>query len=249
MRNVFGLIVCCFILLSGSLFADTDLFNFDDVKDAYLNDKSIFETKFKNAVLKKLEKIDKLDLKIDFLDSISTLSGKFSRLRLKALGSSSKQFRIHRIEFDLTEPKINMRKLWEKEKIELVRTKELKFSLIINEKDINDYFKSDTKKRKIKNPYIRIKENGIELSGKANWWIFKTSFKLRGRFIVMNETEIHFKADKIKVSILPLPRSLLNGVMKKVNPIYDLSELPFPVKIGKIRTINKRIIIESSNDR
>ena len=237
------------IVLSGLVFAGTDSYSFEDVKEAYLNNRSIFKTKITNAVLKKLEEIDKLDIKLDFLDKISTMSGTFARLRLKAEGSTSKNFRIHRIDFDLDEPKINMRKLWEKEKIELIRAKDLKFSLVIKEDDINNYFKSDKKNRKIKNPNIRITEKGIELTGRANWWIFKTSFKLKGRFVIMNKTEIHFKADKIRVSILPLPKSLLNGVMKKINPIYNLADLPFPVKIGRIRTLNKRMIIDSTNDR
>lgn len=243
-------IVFCFVLLCGFLHCEEGTeFSITDIKKAYEEDRGQFSEKMKSSVLKKLEKIEKLDINIEFQEMLPTLTGRFASIRLDALGSMSKNFRIERIQFDLKEPKIDMKKLWTQEKIELESSKKVNFRILITESDINRYFAEDTKKRKIKNPSIRIRDNGIEISGIANWWIFKTPFKIRGRFLIMNKSEIHFTADKIQVSLLPLPKNLMNGVMKKLNPIYDLSELPFPVSIGNIKTTEKKIMIESIDEQ
>ena len=88
----------------------------------------------------------------------------------------------------------------------------------------------------ITDPRVTITPDGCRIDGTAHAMI-NLPVQLTGRIMARDGAVLYFDAPKLKVSVIPLPASLTNRLLRSVNPLIDLNaslHLPAPLTITGI---------------
>lgn len=69
---------------------------------------------------------------------------------------------------------------------------------------------------------------------------------ITGQLEITDHSKLGFVADKASVARLPVPAFAVNKVLEKKNPVLDLTDLRFPVRLNGVRVSEKSIYLKGS---
>jgi hypothetical protein len=170
-----------------------------------------------------------------------TDKGHFKSILLKADVAKWKGLAIRPIYLKSQDVVLDIPKLVKDEDIVTKSCKKTTFKARMGETDLNGLFQK--KKMPIKNPKIDLGKGDVTFTGTYQVARLGSNLKLVGEFDVKNETDLWFSVKKAWISGVPLPSSVLNQVLKLVNPLINFSELPFSPRIKKFQIEDKAVTV------
>jgi hypothetical protein len=76
--------------------------------------------------------------------------------------------------------------------------------------------------------------------------VVSVNVQATGELVAVDGTKVEFRPTEVRAAGFGLPGGLVEGVLEQINPLVDLSDLPFPVNITGIRIDPAGITIEAS---
>lgn len=179
------------------------------------------EKEIKNYLIKEL-KINKAKVNLKFNNVLSAYGGKVSELNiegqnlsLNGLNSSNFNLRFKNIDYSFLQTIFS-------QDIKIKKINNISEKFIITEKDLNNFI--NPRLKHLKNFYIKILQNKAEVSGQVDLAILNPSFKLEVLVAVVNKKELWIDIPKAKISIIPIPKFVIDYIFSEVNPIFVLAE-------------------------
>jgi len=105
----------------------------------------------------------------------------------------------------------------------------------ISEEAVNAYLHYSESRRNIS---VKLLNNKIVGEMTVDVMGLKMTASMDGRAVVEDGTKISFVPDSASFASVPVPKALVERLLKSANPILDLSRLSFPVHIERV-TINQ----------
>lgn len=178
------------------------------------------EANIKNYLIKEL-KISNAKVNLKFNNVLSAYGGKVSELNIEGQNLSlaglnsnfNLQFKNIRFSF--------LQTVFSKE-IKVLKIKNISEKFIISEKDLNNFISS--KLKHLKNFYIKILPGKAEVSGQVDLAILNPSFKMEVLVAVVNKKELWIDIPKAKISIIPIPKFVIDYIFEDVNPVFILPD-------------------------
>lgn len=167
-------------------------------------------------------------------DTKSKAEGYLSKVKVFLANGTVDNLVLDDATFEFIEVQLNTTKLYKEKKLDLVKAKQVNMDVIISEKSLNDFLKLKSKKIKVDDPKITLKEDCIELQGTTKYSFMKIKFWATGRFEVIDSQEIWFHVKKLKMNNLSMPKAFIGSIVKKINPILDLRKFPFRLNLKEI---------------
>ncbi len=142
----------------------------------------------------------------------------------------------------------------------LKSVKKTLFSATIDETGINRYLKDNppTEDEPVRIKYIELRSNGMYIEA-TRWMLGKAwPYTMTVQPVLSSKTHLDFSPERMTAVGLPvpLPRSALVWLARRLSQGFDFSTLPFPLRLssfkvqqGKIVLIGEADVMESLNSR
>lgn len=187
---------------------------------------------------------DTVDIAIELGGPIARLAGRLKRVEVAMRGTEVKGLKLSRAFIVLENGVLDLPKLIRDRKFRFREKGKTEFMFEVTEESINHLLDVKAGKLKVRNAYLALKDGRMTFSGKLKVLFFKNHVRLDGRLFARNGTEVHFAPTGVKLDFLPMP-FLLGVIRNKLNPLADLKNFRFDVKIGTIETTRSRILLAS----
>ncbi len=115
---------------------------------------------------------------------------------------------------------------------ELKQVRNAVFQAQVTESNINNYLKKAQLNGM--SPKVSLQPDQITAEIEASFAGISVPVHVTGRPVIVDGNKIDFSADNVSVAHLPIPMSVVNGILAKINPIYDFSTLRLPVTLEKV---------------
>ncbi len=174
--------------------------------------------------------------------------GFFKKIYIEAKEANMSDLPVKEVKIEASEAELNPPEEWEKGKIRLNKIKDVKFLMVITEEDLNSFLQERLKKSSegIKSAYIKIKRERVSLvaSYQVNGLPLRFLIELTGK-LALEGTKIIPSEYKLYVGGLKLSDEFTTNLLERINPIFDLKTLPFPVEKAILEQAEKAITIRT----
>jgi len=188
---------------------------------------------------------DTIEIKV-FTGKISkTLGGEFEKVFIRLENAEFKNLNVESAVFILYNPIIDLDKLWNNKQIVLKNNEKVDFSLTINEKDLNDFLLKKKDDINVDSPSVKLYKEKISLTGKGKILSFNVRFRADGKFNIRENHYIDFIPNNLKFNSIPLPKLFIRRLVKKINPVLNMYDFPFNLRIEKIVLLDGKIIFSA----
>ncbi|MFA6666590.1 MAG: DUF2993 domain-containing protein [Armatimonadota bacterium] len=102
----------------------------------------------------------------------------------------------------------------------------------VTEESINRYVRETVSNGR--NYTISLLPGKIEAELTASALGFSIPVRLSGRLMIANGGRVNFEPDSASMAQIPIPKSAVNVLISRINPVLDLSTFTFPVTLEKI---------------
>lgn len=185
-----------------------------------------------------------VDIAIQMGGPISRLAGRMQRVEVAMKDTVIKGLRLSRAFIVLEDAVLDLPKLVRDKKFRFRDKGKTEFMFEVSEESINHLLDVKAGKLKVRGAYLALKDGRMTFSGKLKVLFFNNHVRLDGRLFARNGTEVHFAPTGVKLNFLPMP-FLLGVIRGKINPLADLKNFRFDVKIGTIETTRSRLLLAS----
>ncbi len=103
------------------------------------------------------------------------------------------------------------------------------FQALITEKAVNDYVNAtrpDGKEMR-----IELESGKLTAVARPSFHGIGVEVKVTGKPQIEGGCKVNFVADSASLSVLPVPASIVNKLLDRVNPVLDLGKMKFPVTL------------------
>jgi hypothetical protein len=214
--------------------AEGDSYKTEMFQDFISSEFKILRSKLFAGMLRELDGAKNIEIEIISKSLSHRLGGRFDRIIISVDEGRIEGMRIHQVYFDFQKPVIDLNILWGEEKLRLKSAAQIDMNLVVHQDDLNEFLKIKANKLKISRPEIELKPGQISLKGAAQWWILQSEFWARGYFFIHDGNKIYFYPNKLEISRVRMPSMVIKQLVKKINPVLDMSTLPFKVKLETI---------------
>ncbi len=155
------------------------------------------------------------------------LKGFYKSARVYVKPCLIKRFPVYESYFYLKNARINR-------KAKTIDYESIKFFFIIDLKQVSEYIYTECIKHGIQWPGFSLKDRNILLRGSLKIVGLDLKVRALGYFEISDLREIYFKVLNAKFSFVPVPGFVIRQIMKKLNPMIGLEELPlglYPFRI------------------
>lgn len=111
--------------------------------------------------------------------------------------------------------------------------------LEVDDADLRDFLRT----RYDKEVDIDIDGRNISLATVRNIRGLNLRLEADGALVLRNDHQVDFKISALKVSKLPVPIALASMILESFNPVFDTSDLPFPVRLQEITLQPSTLVI------
>lgn len=205
----------------------------------------LLKQKLYTGMMQELDSAEGITIEITATNLSHSLGGRFSRIIITVNNAVIEGMCVREAFFDFNEPAIDLAMLWNEEKLRLHSSGEIGMNLVVYEDDINIFLKEKAAKLKVNKPEISLRPGTIFLKGSARWWIIQSSFWAKGTFFIQDGKKIFFNPKKLEISKVKMPSMVIKKLVQRINPVLDLSKLPFDVILKTIKLENSKMIITS----
>lgn len=211
---------------------------------AYRNPERLYKT-IRETLAQYIENPESLEMKIRFGDRLERLTGRIDRVEVKLEKARVKGLEVQRGFIVLEDAVLDLPRLIEEKKFRFREKGKTEFYFEVDEDAINSLLDKKGAKLKVRNAKLRLENDRIAFSGKVRFLFFNNHVSLHGSMFARNETEIHFVPQKLRLDFLPVPGMLLGAIRRKINPVADLADFRFHVRIGALESTKSRLLIAS----
>jgi hypothetical protein len=230
------LITLSFISLPGFGLAENASYTVDpEITSQIKQDPSIVQQKLEKSMLKLLNNPASLSITLVPYDEESTTLGKFKSVKVHTSRGNIDNVILDKADITFDDVQLDTKKLLLEEKIDPVSMSNINMDVVIKEDDLNSFLEAKSKSIKVNNPKVKMYPGKIELSGSAKYGMVKVKFWATGGFSVNDSKEIWFHAKRMKINHMAMPRSFVGMIVKKINPVMNLTKFPFKLNLSEIR--------------
>lgn len=202
---------------------------------------SFINKKIKEKISHKKQDIAQLlKIKIKSAPNLKMLLGKIDDLEIKGEDIKIGELNLKEIKGKLKDVSVDVPSLFSSRKIKISKIETSQIQMEIKEEDLQEYLRQDKDFRKMK---IKLKEGRVEIIGIVEILGVKLPTTVEGNFRI-EENLIRFVGKRLKLNQRQLPDDLAEMVLKKVNPVIDLSAFSLPLKIKEIEIKEGKIKIK-----
>jgi len=214
-------------------------------KDFSTGSFGLLKQKLYTGMMRELDSAEGITIEITANSLSHSLGGRFSRITITVTNAVIEGMCVREAFFDFKEPVVDLKILWSEEKLRLQSSGEIGMNLVVYEDDINTFLREKAAKLKVQKPEISLRKGNIYLKGSARWWIIQSSFWAKGTFFIQDGKKIFFNPKKLEISKVKMPSIVIKKLVQKINPVLDLSKLPFDVILKTIKLENSKMTITS----
>lgn len=156
----------------------------------------------------------------------SIASGKIKSLHIEGFDVEMQDILVDKMIIDMEDVRFNPRTR------AIKSVAETKFSADVSDAAVNSY----VSKHKTYGSFIKIsfKDNSISADVNPSFAGIEMEMSITGKPIIKDGTKINFEADTGSLSILPIPSSLVKGMIDRYNPVFDTASFNLPVTLDEI---------------
>ena len=134
----------------------------------------------------------------------------------------------------------------------LKSVKETKFSAVIDEVGLNRYLRENPppEEEPVRVKFIELRPEKMYVEG-TRWLLGKAwNYNMTVEPTLSTSTHLDFPPDRMNVTgiSVPLPKSALRWLAKRLSQGFDFSTLPFTVRLSKFKVEQGRIFLEGEAD-
>lgn len=174
-----------------------------------------------------------------------SLAGELIESRIELNNALFNKLRVKNAWFVLKKPIIDMQRLWCKGVLKLKSVDDIKFQIFITEKELNHFLNAKEDNINIRRPEVKIGNDYIILRGYGEVFKIKMTFRVKGYFEVRDKYFIYFIPKNVKFNRIPLPGFMVKNLVKRINPVMDLREFQFPIRLDNIIMKDGLLILEN----
>lgn len=119
------------------------------------------------------------------------------------------------------------------------------FSASLGEAAVSRYVSKRAGAR-LRDVKVAFRNNEIQVSGTPELLGFGMKSEVRGAPVLSGGDAVDFRASRVSVLGLKLPRFAVDTLEERINPVVDLSGLKLPVKITELRVRGNRLVADGS---
>lgn len=222
------------------------------IYEAITSRSGLLEEKLRRAISKVAKDPDSLTIDVDYSNNVQLMGGKFSKIIIKMKRPTINDLKIEKATFVFQDITLDMGALWNNYQLLPKSGGSAALAGLIKEEDINEFLVEKTDKTGVSNPNIKFEKGKLNLSGKIKTGFFGMPVTINvnsaGKFILRdNGQRIDYVTNSVKVNRAPLPAFIRNKVIQTINPVLDLSILPFEAYLDKIEIVDGCLILVSSS--
>lgn len=187
--------------------------------------------------------------KMDFYAEASSKNS-FRKIYLEAEKAIASGLPLEKVEIEAEEVEFNSLEEWKEGQIKILSVKDVKLTMTITEENLNNFLKEKIKENKadgLKNASVKIKKEFLYLA--ASYQIdalpLRILVELKSKLDI-EESKIILKDYKLYLSGFSAGEDFTHRLLSKINPVFDLKNLPFPVKKAQIEQLDGKIIIRTT---
>ncbi|MDD5091912.1 MAG: DUF2993 domain-containing protein [Candidatus Wallbacteria bacterium] len=188
-----------------------------------------------------------LDFEPVFGKLTETLGGGLQEARISLKHGFFNHLPVEEALFKLEKPVIDVQRLWDSRELELKSCGNIQFRIVVLEKALNDFLQQRTDAINVRNPEVRLLSGQIVLNGHGEVFKMNVRFQVRGEFRVRDRRLIDFLPDRVKFSSVPIPKMLLGNMIERINPVLDLADFPFDLRLEKLVTLPGMLIFSNGD--
>jgi hypothetical protein len=147
--------------------------------------------------------------------------------------------------FEFQDLALDMDKLVNAKTLVPLNARKASLNVQIRERDVNRFLQLKTASSNVRNAIVQFEPDRISISGYCKWWFIDSRFEVDGTFTISKKRFIEFSSRSIRLSELKMPKFIVRRVMDRLNPILDISALPFPVLLNTIRVSHDNLYLSS----
>ncbi len=102
----------------------------------------------------------------------------------------------------------------------------------VTEKAVNDYVNASRPEGK--EMHIDLEKGSLTVTARPSFHGIGAEVKITGKPRIEGGSRVSFVADKASLSIVPVPASIVNLLLERVNPVLDLGKMKFPVTLTSV---------------
>lgn len=131
--------------------------------------------------------------------------------------------KIRRARVVITDLSLDISKLLQEKKLDVLQVGGMQFRVRLDEDDINHYLESTRRNLNLEQPRVAIKEGRVQFSARVKTMFFSSRVMTEGSFELNKEKQtIDFKAHQLKMNSIGVPRFALGTLVSKINPVVKL---------------------------
>ncbi|HHV61485.1 MAG TPA: DUF2993 domain-containing protein [Firmicutes bacterium] len=198
----------------------------------------IVERRIVAGIEDSVDSVESLHVKVRSFPAALIPLGRIDALEIDASRIRIKDLFIQRIFLDARDIRLGAREMLfgdeaGKGNAPLKSLRDGHVTVILAEKDINDYFKRQNGILKILS--VRLRRNYATVSGSVPLLGGKLDLELEGRFDVEGKTRIRYVIDRFLVQNITVPKFIQDQLFGGLDLSIDLKDLPLPVTVRGIK--------------
>lgn len=120
-------------------------------------------------------------------------------------------------------------------KIRFLEANVIKLETNVSEKDLLKVFALVARAKKLTRLNLKLQKNKVKMRGKTRRGWFVVEFDLRGSVSIKEGKQILFNCHKLHLNRFPLPRTAINAIFRRINPVFDSDKTWLNLVIDKVK--------------
>jgi hypothetical protein len=154
-------------------------------------------------------------------------AGHFPRIVFEFRRGLFESILVEHLYSEFVDCQLNYLELLVHDRIRLVKQGRIDYLTEIHEADLNKAIFNSSKKLKMRNPKLELREGSLVFSGYAKHGLGHTFVRVDGTMKLVDKNKINFQPNGLKVGVLPMPGFITREVFQRLNPVADLTKLKF----------------------
>lgn len=151
------------------------------------------------------------------------LGGRIDKIQIEAYNFKVNEFPVSCLQITLHRLKFKLLKVVFKRKVRLKSMGEAGGTFIVKEEDLSNYLQA--RDPLVKDLRVKLLPDRFILVGRIKTFLISPSFGIEGKLRLVGRSQIVLEIPRAQISIIPIPRLLIQPLLDIINPIFDLEEL------------------------
>ena len=180
-------------------------------------------------------------------DDESTQQGHFQSIGVSCDLATANQFAFRDFRIKASDVTLKLEKLFaDKPQVEKLAGGKTEISGRVLEADMNAELQKNgswVQRSSLQNVAVHFEDDAIRFTGQCKD-LLGAQVEVTGTLKVREATLLDFSPTEVKVNGIPVPMALVRSLMKKLNPLYNFSDLPLQPTIDKVTVTKGYILVQ-----